>query len=400
MGIFLTFLMALSSILFVYNTDRAQSLTDLLWYIGQRGLPVNLVGLNLGTINAKTLTEIETSIVVQPNTMKWNGTVNNTWDGLPIAGVLRNLSGNPTISETYSVDCVIASTLTPSLITALPINGNVGTLSGYFALLIYLQRYSSSSDIIPNGRLGYNATDFDGINSTYSEVTCANGLGCLYNATAKALLAEKTYNVGKPLLMSKGGGTISNAGSTFQWTQAYLLAAFNAAIVGGASVIIDLGDTTANYFYRGGTANDFVTGVVTNPPQVFGFCVPANYNDSANNPISNVYYNNMDVVDGAWCCIWYSDPGRFTKYFLYKGASAGVTCAAEPLSNGLRDPLLLYSALRSGLSFAECMPVAVVPMSNPQEPVANPARTSCFGDPLYAPYLQQELTPVAGQPWV
>lgn len=374
----------MNAILLVFNSSIPSSYTDAITYLARRNLPMNLLGVNFGTVPTVVTQAQALASVYTVQSLIWNGVADTSFNGNTLYWGLY------WTAQKYAVDGVILSTYTPLVYanTQSPINR---PLPATFGAIVYLARFNNGTSVIPNGRLGspsHSANNF----SFATEMTTRSGSTLANQAVLNAIAAESRYNKGEPHLLSTAtsyGSQNSSLGmvsTTFGYTVAYYQSLMSYARSQGLNWTLDLG---LDYAFNTGSATDFALGTLPAPLSLWAMCLPVGINDRATlAPGDHPYSGNYVVRPGGWSCHWYSYQWAWSMDFLFNGGSAAVVTVSEPLSDGIREPRRILEGVLSGLALMETLTLAVNPRSCPAY-VVNPAYPDCvtvLGDPLYRPY--------------
>ena len=374
----------MNAILLVYNTSIPSSHADAITYLTRRNLPVNLLGVNFGTVPTAVSQAQALASVYTVQSLVWNGVADTTFNGNTLYWGLY------WAAQKYAVDGVILSTYTPLVYvnTQAPLNR---PLPACFGSIVHLARFNNGLSFVPNGRLGSPAVSTNNFDFT-TEMTTRSGTALANQAVLHAIAAESRYNRGEPHMLSTAtsyGSQLPSLGlvnNTFGYSVAYYQSLMSYARSQGLNWTLDLG---LDYAFNTGSATDFILGSLPAPIQLWGMSLPAGINDRATLvPGTHPYSNNYVVRPGGWSCHWYSYQWSWSMDFLFNGGSAAVITVSEPLSDGIRDPRRILEGVMSGLSLMETLTLSVTPRSCPAYAV-NPAYPDCvtvLGDPLYRPY--------------
>jgi len=422
----------ISNPLILYNSSISQSLTDAQTYITTRGLPTNLAGFNFGSVGTFVPNDTnwqDGTVTLTANSYKNNGVTITSYDGQPLGFNFSSPVGFSScalvnILTTAFYDAILLSTFTPLAYfstfldggTNIPFSALLAYIPGNFASTASLRAYSRYISlrsptavfprVMPHGRIGCPASYTP--NSTFPtfdftvEMVPRVGGTIVSQAVNNAVVAEKTYNFGKPHVTSSLGGAFVSGG--FGFTAAYwtsLMAKMRAAV---CNWTIDIGNGYAAQNYFGGTTNaaDLWNGTLAPAISMWALCGAFNMNGSAgsntgdqNVPGSHVYSANYTVVAGGWSAHWYSYQWFWTFDFLYNGGSAGFITVTEPASTGNMDPLTVLTFLLGGYSLCEVLMLCSI--SDGLSDTRSNERLTVVGDPLYRPYATTVQTAVGFQ---
>ncbi len=176
----------MNAILLVFNSSIPSSYTDAITYLARRNLPMNLLGVNFGTVpTVVTQAQALASVYTVHQSLIWNGVADTSFNGNTLYWGLY------WTAQKYAVDGVILSTYTPLVYanTQSPINR---PLPATFGAIVYLARFNNGTSVIPNGRLGspsHSANNF----SFTTEMTTRSGSTLANQAVLNAIAAESRY---------------------------------------------------------------------------------------------------------------------------------------------------------------------------------------------------------------
>src|SRR5262245_19009196 len=184
----------MNAILLVYNTDIPARYTNAITYLTRRTLPMNLLGVNFGTVPTIVTQAQALSSVYTVQRLIWNGVTDTSFNGNTLYWGLY------WTAQKYAVDGVILSTYTP-LVYANTLSPMNRPLPASFGYIVYLARFNSGTNVVPNGRLGSPSNSANNFAFT-TEMTTRSGAMLADQAVLNAIAAESRYNKGEPHLLS------------------------------------------------------------------------------------------------------------------------------------------------------------------------------------------------------
>ncbi len=184
----------MNAILLVYNTSIPSSHADAITYLTRRNLPVNLLGVNFGTVPTAVSQAQALASVYTVQSLVWNGVADTTFNGTTLYWGLY------WTAQKYAVDGVILSTYTPLVYvnTQAPLNR---PLPACFGSIVHLARFNNGLSFVPNGRLGSPAVSTNNFDFT-TEMTTPLRKRARQPGGAQCHRSGARYNKGEPHLLS------------------------------------------------------------------------------------------------------------------------------------------------------------------------------------------------------
>jgi hypothetical protein len=350
---------SLANVLFIHNTAIPASLAAAEWYVAQRGLQANYLGIDFG------VTAYTDNGAVTLASFIWNGSA-APFDSVSYQGIAF-----AQLAQAYPFDGVIMSAYTPMIDSPLPTT----PLAAFYAGRAMSAR-GAPGDVLPNGRLGSPASASSNWGNFATEMIARSGALAFEQSVTRAIESEAGFNKQLPVW-----GISTATGNVFGFTASYNAGSIAQAQALGCTVTLDMASVCPN----------FSTVPQANPWDVMALCAALDMN-AAGEPGAHPYSSNYAPLPGACAAVWYSYQWYFGMDFVWNGGSAAVITTAEPQADGTRDPVLILPQLLAGSTMMEVLPKSATPRGSPVWPVIEPAKVTILGDPLAAPFKNQQRT--------